>query len=100
MDIKEALYLCEVFIKLWVEQSHLRLHVLVQNQREHRKHGVDGGIPAKNRERNELHANMVKYIHTSLLSCEQKNNNSSFFKHNKSRLRKLKRLLETLHTQP
>lgn len=45
---KGALYLGEVFIKLWVEKSHVWLHILVQNQGEHRKHGVDGGIPAQN----------------------------------------------------
>lgn len=44
---KGVLHLCEVFIKLWVEKSHIWLHVLVQNQGEHRKHGVDGGIPAQ-----------------------------------------------------
>lgn len=44
-----ANYLGEVFIKLRVEKSHLRLHILVQDQGEHGEHGVDGGIPAPNR---------------------------------------------------
>ncbi len=42
-------YLGEVFVKLWVEKSHLWLHILVQNQREHREHGVDGGIAGTQR---------------------------------------------------
>ena len=40
-------YLGEVFVELWVEESHLWLHVLVQHQGEHWEHGVDGGIAGR-----------------------------------------------------
>lgn len=39
-----GLNLSEVLIKLWVEQGHLWLHILVQDQGEYRKHGVDSRI--------------------------------------------------------
>lgn len=55
-----GLNLSEVLIKLWVEQGHFWLHILVQDQGEYRKHGVDSRIPThkvkkknKKRERNE-----------------------------------------------
>lgn len=37
-------YLGKVFIKLWVKQCHLRLHILIQHQREHWEHGVDCSV--------------------------------------------------------
>lgn len=40
-----GLNLSEVLIKLWVEQGHFWLHILVQDQGEYRKHGVDSRIP-------------------------------------------------------
>lgn len=39
-----GLNLSEVLIKLWVEQGHFWLHILVQDQGEYRKHGVDSRI--------------------------------------------------------
>lgn len=38
-------YLGEVLVKLWVQQSHLWLHILVQHEGEDWEHGVDGCIP-------------------------------------------------------
>lgn len=46
-------HLGEVLVELWVEESHLRLHVLVQHQGEHWEHGVDGGITAQYRRHRE-----------------------------------------------
>lgn len=54
-------YLGEIFVKLWVEESHLRLHVLVQDQGEDGEHGVDGGVPAERTDSKHLLYNL-KYV--------------------------------------
>ena len=37
----------QVFVELGVQHGHFRLDIFVQNQRKHRKHGIDGGVPAR-----------------------------------------------------
>lgn len=67
--VKCALYyLGKVFVKLWVKQCHLWLHILIQHQREHWEHGVDCSV-AVNISHAALPQHTCTEIHTERHSC-------------------------------